>query len=326
MKRILITGGAGFIGFHLAKFYSKKNFKIDIIDNLSRGKIDEDFRNLLKKKNITFFKKDLEKKININYRYNLIFHCAAIIGVKHVIEKPYEVLTKNIKLLENIISFCRQQKKLERLIFFSSSEVYAETAANKLLKYPTPENSLILIDNTFKKRSTYMLSKFYGEYMCFMSGIKCTIIRPHNFYGPRMGLSHVIPELAKKIQTKSSVKVYSYFHKRTFHYIDDAILQIFNLLKKKNTIGRIFNIGSHSELTIFNLAKKIKSILKRKKTILIKKKDIHSSPQRRQPDLSLLNSICKKNDNVLIERGLQETINWYKKKRYFKNLNKKIIL
>jgi UDP-glucose 4-epimerase len=326
MKRILITGGAGFIGFHLAKFYAKKNFKVDIIDNLSRGKIDDDFKNLLKKKNVTFFKKNLEKKINLNFNYDFVFHCAAIIGVKHVIKKPYEVLTKNIKLLENIISFCRTQKKLKRLIFFSSSEVYAETADNKLLKYPTPENSLILINNTFKKRSTYMLSKFYGEYMCFMSGIKCTIIRPHNFYGPRMGLSHVIPELAKKIQTRLSVKVHSYFHKRTFHYIDDAILQIFNLLNKKNSINKIFNIGSHSELTIFNLAKKIKSILKRTKTTLVKKKDIHNSPQRRLPDLSLLNSICIKNDNFSIENGLKETINWYKKKKYFKNLNKKIIL
>ena len=95
-----------------------------------------------------------------------MFHCAAIVGVKHVNSKPYDVLIKNIKMLENVINFSKKQKKLERLVFFYKVKFYAETLKKKLIRFPTPEESLILVDQKFNSRSTYMLSKIYGEYMC----------------------------------------------------------------------------------------------------------------------------------------------------------------
>jgi len=170
MARILITGGTGFIGYHIAKKYLNLGFEVYLIDNLSRGKIDKNLKNLFKNNKLFFKNVDLCKsKINIKKNFKYIFHCAAIIGVKHVLKKPYDVLLKNLSMLENIINYAKNQKKLQRFIFFSTSEVYAETLKKNLIKFPTSESSKILIDEKYGIRSTYMLSKLYGEYLTFFS-------------------------------------------------------------------------------------------------------------------------------------------------------------
>ena len=210
------------------------------------------------------------------------------------------------------------------MIFFSTSEVYAETLKKKLIKFPTPEESLILVDQKFSSRSTYMLSKIYGEYICNFSNLPITIVRPHNFYGPRMGLSHVIPELTKKILFKKKVKINSHNHKRTFYFIDDAIQEIFQLVQSKKSLGKIYNVGSGKEITIYNLAKLISKQLD-KKVELIRSPDIHSSPSRRQPRVSKIKNITKYNSKNLIEIGLKKTISWYLKNYFNNKKNIKII-
>ena len=128
-----------------------------------------------------------------------------------------------------------------------------------------------------------MLSKVYGEYLCKFSNLPITIIRPHNFYGPRMGLSHVIPELIQKIylNDNNKIKIFSYNHSRTFYFIDDAIQEIFKLIHTKKSLGEIYNIGSNKEITILNLAKLIRELL-HSKVELIKSEEAHNSPKRRQ--------------------------------------------
>ena len=101
-------------------------------------------------------------------------------------------------MLRNIITFGKRQENLERLIFTSTSEVYAGTLKYFSLKIPTPENTPLALTELSENRTSYMLSKIYGEALCLHSGLPVTIVRPHNFYGPRMGLSHVIPELFKE--------------------------------------------------------------------------------------------------------------------------------
>ena len=105
-----------------------------------------------------------------------------------------------------------------------------------------------------------MLSKIYGESMCINSMLPITIIRPHNFYGPRMGLSHVIPEIMKKAveSEKSKIDVFSINHKRTFCYIEDAVNAIQKLSESQNSIGKTYNIGDEEEeITMENLSKKL---------------------------------------------------------------------
>ena len=121
-NRILITGAAGFIGFHLSEKLIKLGYKLTLIDNFSRGKKDKSFLNLTKKK-INFFNHDLKKKINIKNNYNYIFHCAAKIGVKNISKAPYESIETNLISTLNVINFVKNSKKKTKLIFFSTSEV-----------------------------------------------------------------------------------------------------------------------------------------------------------------------------------------------------------
>ena len=133
MSKILIVGGAGFIGFSLATELSKnKKNKITLLDNLSRGKADHDFIKLTKKKNIKFIKKNLLNNININeYNFDYIFQFAAIVGVKNVYNDPFAVLKYNVKIHLNVINFAKKQKNLKKFIFSSTSEVFIGTLEKK---------------------------------------------------------------------------------------------------------------------------------------------------------------------------------------------------
>ena len=316
MRRVLITGGAGFMGYHLAKRLEKNDFYIDLIDDLSRGKIDKDFKFLIKKKKIKFYNIDINSNNLFKLKkknYDYIFHFAAIVGVKNVIKKPFEVLTKNMFLLEKILNFSKKQKKLRRLIFISSSEVYAGTLKKFGLKFPTPEETTLILNNLDDQRSTYMMSKIYGEAMCYHSKIPFTIIRPHNIYGPRMGHSHVIPELFAKIQysKKKILKVYSPYHKRTFCYVDDAINMILNLSKSKLSKNKTFNVGVDiNEIKIIDLAKLILVILKKKLKIL-PMQVTQGSPYRRCPSMKKYKMIVNKVKFTSLKLGLKNTLEWY---------------
>ena len=324
MKKILITGGAGFIGFHLCKKFINKGYKVDLVDNFKRGIIDFDLKKLLNNKNINFIKTDL---LNFNIRdwsidYDKIFHLAAIIGVKHVNKDPYNVLTQNIYLLDNVIKIAHKQKKLTKFIFFSTSEVYSGTLKYYGIKIPTPENTHLTVDDLHSSRTSYMLSKIYGELMSNISKDLPQInVRPHNFYGPRMGFSHVIPELMQKMfkSKTGNIKIASPNHKRTFCYISDAVEIIYQLSQSNKSLGSTYNIGSfENSITIFQLAKKISKVLN-KKIILVKSFNEAGSPTNRQPDMKKLKKIIKYNTNYKLESGLRETYDWYLDNIFKKN-------
>lgn len=329
MKKVLITGGAGFIGFHLAKKLVEEDFEVDIIDNFSRGIKDTSLDKLMASKKIKLINLDLEISSNLNvlgHDYLYIYHLAAIVGVKHVINSPYKVLEKNVILLNNLITFAKSQKKLKRFIFASTSEVYASTLKDYGLVFPTPEDTLLSIGNNFENRNTYMLSKIYGEAMCTHADLPFTIIRPHNFYGPRMGMSHVIPELIKKVYftNENKLEINSANHLRTFCYIDDAINMIIKLVNNENSINEVFNIGnSDNEISIIDIASKVVEIVE-KKIELQPKPDINQGPKRRCPSTKKLNSLINYNNKVGIDEGIGKCYDWYYN-NVFKNNNKSAI-
>ena len=270
MKKILILGGAGFIGYNLAKklAQNKKN-KIDLVDNFSRGKFDKDFKDLNKLKNIKLKNLDLLKNSNnkFNKNYDYIFNLAAIIGVSNVMEFPYKVLTNNVLIQSKAISIAQMQNKLKKFIFFSTSEVYAGSNNYFNTKIPSPENTPLTISSLKNNRSTYMISKIYGEAMCYHSNLPFLIFRPHNIYGERMGINHVIPEILKKIKKlkqKEFLKFYTHKHTRSLCYIDDAIDQMIKLTYS-SIKNDVFNIGNDKdEISIFELVKKCLKILNKK--------------------------------------------------------------
>ena len=317
MKKVLITGGAGFIGYHLARNLRLKNYRIDLVDNFTRGIKDNFLEDLAKKENVNLLNLDLlDKKSfdSLDKDYNYIFHLAAIIGVQHVLKAPYDVLTKNVELLQNIISIGKEQNHLERFVFTSTSEVYAGTLKYFSLKIPTPEDTPLALTDLSENRTSYMLSKIYGEALCLHSGLPVTIVRPHNFYGPRMGLSHVIPELLKKafFAENSELEVFSLEHKRTFCYIEDAVEMMRLLAESKESIGEAYNVGNESpEISIKELADQVVKISG--KELIIKPGPVTAgSPNRRCPDMSKILKIIGYKPVTDINSGLQKTYDWYK--------------
>ena len=316
MKKILITGGAGFIGCHLANKLLEGNYQIDLIDNFSRGVHDRDLAVLSGNKRVNLINIDLlDPKIveQYNTNYSYIYHLAAIIGVQHVLKSPFSVLQNNFTLLQNAICVARRQKKLERFLFASTSEVYAGTLDYYGIKFPTPEITPLTIGELTRPRTSYMLSKIYGEAMCYHSSLPMTIIRPHNFYGPRMGLSHVIPELMKKVMDADNgyLDVASVEHKRTFCYIEDAVKMIQLLAETTEADGRTYNIGNDdNEITMGELAHKIIN-LTGKSVVVNPLPPTPGSPERRLPDISKLKKTITYNKQYSLEKGLQETFVWY---------------
>ena len=244
----ILIGGCGF-WISLNKLF-EKDHKLVVLDNYERNMIKS-----LKLKNpkilkllIKMFQKNKFKEKDFDIIYNL----AALIGVKNVIKRPYEVLVKNFLTQKNAIEFAQKQKKLLRFIFSSTSEVYDASLKNNLLKFPTQENSIVSLHSDRKPRSSYMLSKIYGENLCFFSGVPYVILRLHNVYGPRMGMKHVIPELIKKIKRnkKQAIEISNPNHSRTFCYVEDAVIASFKLALSKKSVNEVYNVGNQqNEIT-----------------------------------------------------------------------------
>lgn len=310
MDKILITGASGFIGLNLAENILKtKKFKLFLVDNLSRGKLDKNFRNLCKSKDVIFKKIDLNNCGKFNENFKFVFHLASIVGVKNVNQNPLKTLENNILSTINLIKSLKGKSKI---ILFSTSEVYSPLIFQKKNIFPLKEDLSMIIPQIVKERDSYFLSKILNEKIVALSNQRFIIFRPHNIYGPRMGSSHVIPELIKKMNKKKCI-VYSPNHTRAFCYIDDAIKQICNISFNKKIFNEVFNVGNmKEEIKIIDLAKRIKFFLK--SNCKLKKGSITlGSPYRRIPDMAKTLKKTKQKSFLNLDSGLMKTINWYTK-------------
>lgn len=317
--KALISGGAGFIGFHLADELVAHGYEVVLIDNFSRGVKDTLLTELEKNSHVSLVSADLLSKENLmelGTDFDYIYHLAAIIGVQNVLENPYNVLKENVELLINMIEFARMQKGLKRFIFASTSEIYAGTLQYYDMQIPTPEITPLTVTPLEHPRTSYMLSKIYGEALLQQSGIKFTIIRPHNFYGPRMGMSHVIPELLKKAyfaDNDQGIEVFSVEHKRTFCYIHDAVIMIRMLAESEAAEGDAFNVGNQMpEVTIMEVAQDILDVVGKPLTIKAKPAT-PGSPARRCPSMKKTEDCIGYTGKVSLKEGIQRTFDWYKK-------------
>ena len=316
-KKILITGGAGFIGLHLANRLLDDGHQVHLIDNLSRAVFDSELKETLNRKKIEFSNINL---LNNNLKlldrdFDIVFHLAAIIRVKHVLEQPYNVLYDNIRMLGNIIDFSQKQSNLSRLFFASTSEVYAGTLKYFDLPIPTPEETPLGITDLSHPRTSYMLSKVYGEALCQQSKLPFTVFRPHNVYGPRMGMSHVIPEqLYKSYHAKDgdSIVVFSSTHTRCFCYIDDAVEMLIRMMDNVECSGKTLNLGTQKpEVTMKDLAQ-ICYLTTNKKLLVDIKPPSPGSPKRRSPDMTQTTKLLGFESQVSLADGISLTYKWYK--------------
>lgn len=319
MKRVLITGGAGFVGCHLAKYLLANGYAVDIVDNYARGVVDDWLQEIQVQASCNIFEADLldsESFLQLGENYSYIFHLAAIVGVKNVVNAPYSVLKNNISMHLNVIEFAKKQKKLERLIFASTSEVYAGTLQYYGLEFPTSETTPLAVGDLHSPRTSYMLSKIYGEALCIQSGLPYTIVRFHNIYGPRMGLSHVIPELLKKayfLESGCELDVYSPSHTRSFCYIDDAVFMLCSIIETARCEDRIYNLGNaEQEISMSALAEIIINTVKNPLGIKLLE-NTPGSPVRRVPDMEKLITDIGPFALTSLKDGVDNTFKWYRK-------------
>lgn len=315
--KVLITGGAGFIGYHLTKELLAHGYEVVIADNFSRGVSDSFLERLKARAPVSVISVDLGEKsevLKLGRDFDLIFHLAAMIGVQNVLEHAGQVLEKNVELTISAIALARRQEHLKRFVFASTSEVYAGTLKYHGLELPTPETTPLTVLPLEHPRTSYMLSKIYGEALLQQSGLPFTIVRPHNFYGPRMGMSHVIPELLKKayfLEDGQPLEVFSPAHRRTFCYIEDAVAMIRKLAESPEAEGRTLNVGNEApEVTIREVAETVLSIVGRAPVISCGP-ETPGSPVRRCPSMKGTESIIGHTESVPLSEGIRKTFDWY---------------
>lgn len=318
MPKALVTGGAGFIGYHLARKLAAAGFEVDILDNQHRGVRDGALEDLLARPGIRMLSLDLRDPAaarDIDRDYQLIFHFAAIIGVQHVRSRPYEVLTDNAGMLRTVLEAARRQRALERFFFASTSELYAGTLQVFGIPVPTPEDTPLTAGDLGNPRTSYMLSKLYGEAMCRYSGVPFTIVRFHNIYGPRMGRSHVIPQLLERahgLGSGEALVVASVEHSRSFCFVEDAVEYLTRMADLSACSEETFNVGTEApEVRIGDLARLVLSTVGRDAPIVALPVE-PGSPARRAPDMSRAIEATGYRSQVDLAAGISRTYAWYR--------------
>jgi UDP-glucose 4-epimerase len=321
VTKALVTGGAGFIGVHLAKRLTEKGWHIDLIDDFSRGANDDAVASLQRSGRVQLLERDLRRSgalDDVDSDYDHIVHLAAIVGVANVLERPYAVLQDNVSMTEEAIALAQRQSTLSRFLFASTSEVYAGTLEHFSLPVPTAESTPLAVPGVELARTSYMLSKMYGEALCQHAEIPFTIVRPHNVYGPRMGLAHVIPELLWRAHnaTDGRLEVFSVDHRRTFCYVDDAVEMIVRASESALCEGETLNIGTQSpEVAIGELAAMIVEVVG-KELEIVPKPPTPGSPARRCPDMSKMIALTGYESRVSLDEGIRRTYEAYRSKEF----------
>jgi nucleoside-diphosphate-sugar epimerase len=317
MKKALITGGIGFIGFHLSMRLLAEGYEVTACDSGFRGSVDRHVNALRNNDRYRLICGDLmdDRCLDeISRKYTHIFHMAAIVGVKNVVEKPYDVLKNNALCLMRVIDVARRQRDLQRLVFPSTSEVYAGTQQYFGMEFPTRETTPLTVGELRQPRTSYMLSKIYGEALCHQAGIPFTIVRPHNIYGPRMGMSHVIPELLERAHycpAGGTLRVFSPGHSRTFCFVDDAINLIVGVATSPAGLSETFNIGTSAEETSMAALARLVITTVGKPLGVECGPETQGSPPRRQPDVSQAVSVASCTPSVSLVEGVRRTYEWY---------------
>ena len=316
--KVLLTGGAGFIGERLASALAAEGNEIHLVDNLSRGRRDEALQALGSAHNVGFYHVDLLAPgalDSLSEDYDVVVHLAAVLGVQKVLDCPYQTLRDNVLMHEAVIRFARRQKVLQRFLFTSTSEVYAGSLLHLDMPIPTPEDVPLALPALKEPRSSYMLSKIYGEAMLHHSGLPFTIVRPHNIYGPRMGMSHVVPQLlakAHRAHPHSSIEVFSVEHRRTFCFIDDAVETVKRVLLSPAALNQVLNLGCESpEVTMGRVAEIVIATVEKPLRIEAKP-PTPGSPKRRAPKMTRMTQATGYIAQTNLEEGIRRTYDWYR--------------
>jgi len=320
--RVLITGGAGFIGSHLADAYLKRGDEVCVIDDLSTGKIE----------NIEHLKGHPQFKYTIDSVHNhpmtaelvdqcdVVFHLAAAVGVKLIVESPVRTIETNVRGTEVVLSIANKKKK--KVLVASTSEVYGLST-----DVPFREDGNLVMGATTKGRWSYACSKAIDEFLALAywreKKLPTIVVRLFNTVGPRQTGQYgmVIPTFVKQALAGRAITVYGDGKQsRCFGYVGDVVGALINLMDHKDSVGNVFNIGSTEEISILQLAQRVKELTQSDSEIVFVPYDeayeegFEDMP-RRIPDISKVRDLVGFQPQMSLDGILQSVIDYQSGRR-----------
>ena len=261
--RVLITGGAGFIGSHLSEAYLERGDEVWILDDLSTGGV----RNIEHLRGHPRFHYLVETVMNVPVlaesidRCDAVIHLAAAVGVRLIVESPVNTIETNIKGTENVLMLANKKKK--KVFVASTSEVYG-----KSVRVPFREDDDLVLGPTTKGRWSYACSKAIDEFLAIAywkeRKLPVVIARLFNTVGPRQTGRYgmVIPTFVRQALSGSPITVFGDgTQSRSFTYVSDVVRAVLGLVDSEQAVGGVFNIGNGKEITILELAKLVREVV-----------------------------------------------------------------
>jgi len=259
---VLITGGAGFVGSHLAEALLQRGQHVTIIDDLSTGRM-ENFAHI---RALPHFRFAIETIMNeavmdrLVSECDMIYHLASAVGVELIVNRPVEVIERCILGSELVLKTANRYKK--KVLITSTSEVYGKSS-----KVPFSEDDDRILGPTTKSRWSYSCSKAIDEFLALAylkeKGLPVVLVRLFNTVGPRQSGQYgmVVPRFVQAALNNQPIRVYGDgTQSRCFGYVGDVVNAMIALMNHPEAVGQIFNIGSDEEISIMDLAKKVKAI------------------------------------------------------------------
>jgi UDP-glucose 4-epimerase len=315
--RVLITGGAGFIGSHLTDAYLERGDEVYIIDDLSTGSIG----NIQHVKNHPRFHYTIESVHNqpvtaeLVDQCDVIFHLAAAVGVKLIVESPVRTIETNVRGTEVVLSLANKKKK--KVLLASTSEVYGLSA-----DVPFREDGNLVMGATTKGRWSYACSKAIDEFLALAywreKKLPTIVVRLFNTVGPRQTGQYgmVIPTFVKQALAGRPITVYGDGKQsRCFGYVGDVVDALVKLMDKDDAVGQVFNIGSNTEISILELAERVKEITRSDSEIVFVPYDeayeegFEDMP-RRVPNISKISDLVGFHPNMSLDGILQRVVDY----------------
>lgn len=318
MAKVLITGGAGFIGSHLSEELLKRGEEVFVIDDLSTGSIE----NIEHLKNNPKFHYTIDTIKNepllaeLVDRCDVVYHLAAAVGVKLIIESPVNTIETNIYGTELVLKCANKKKK--KVMVASTSEVYGKNN-----NVPFKEDYDVVLGSTKNGRWSYACSKAIDEFLALAywreKKLPVVVVRFFNTVGPRQTGRYgmVIPNFVKQALLGHPITVYGDGKQsRSFTYVGDVVKGITDLMNNPKAVGEVFNIGHGKEITISELAGLVKNITNSKSEIVYIPYDKayeegFEDMQRRSPDISRINKLIGYKPTMDIKEILEKVVEYF---------------
>ena len=263
--RALITGGAGFIGSHLAEALLDAGHEVEVVDDLSTGSME----NIEHLKNRHGFQYVIDSVTNEDLlaeqtdRCDVVFHLAAAVGVKLIVERPVHTIETNVHGTEVVLTQANKNSQKKKLVIVAStSEVYGKST-----EIPFREDADLRLGATWKHRWAYACSKALDEFLALAywkeKELPVIVVRLFNTVGPRQTGQYgmVVPNFVKQALAGQPITVFGDgSQSRSFTYVGDVVDALMRLVDEPKAVGEVFNVGNGQEISILGLAEKIKEM------------------------------------------------------------------